>query len=721
MPFGATSAPAGGAISGRYTVRNHGTAFTADFTIALYHCQTADASVCSLRSTVNVTDDFAFAQSRTYTLTTTTDGAYPASTDYLRLVVDADDDVTEYDESNNEDYDAFDLTSPTAPDLYVGASAAPAGTTYVAWDNAVTVEYTLTNQGTSLVNSFQVLLYHCPGPSVTGCQLGGSRLVSDDFAPGQQRDYSDTFDLGAGSGTATDYVRVRVDGFNQIPEESETNNDRYDAISIRPPDLSLSASISPATAAPDSTVPVSFTVSNASTGGAVTNDFRYRIELCPTMAPSGCALLTATSTVSDDVVSGQDQIIATTAFVPVGAAPGAAFVRYIVDSLANIAESDETNNERYDAIVIGESLGSPCDSPSECLSGACSDGVCCDGACGGECDACAAALGASADGTCTLVSGVVCRDAAGECDPAELCTGSSATCPDDSFAPTMSACGDSTMSECTGPDVCDGAGTCLPMHAVAGAACGDTGSECTVQDVCDGSGACTDNGFRSAGTPCGDPSVDECTAADTCSGAGECLLNHTADGTACDDSAFCTLASSCMTGLCVAGAGEVCAEDEMCNEESDACLANCGNGALDLGEQCDEGAGNSDELPDRCRTDCTEPRCGDGVIDAGEACDDGAPSEACSASCEATVGADAGVADAGGATDAGLVDDGGPSTDGGGPSDVDAGTDAGPEGEVSGGCGCRVSGLASGPSARGLFGLALLAALGLRRRRRSPS
>jgi hypothetical protein len=47
----------------------------------------------------------------------------------------------------------------------------------------------------------------------------------------------------------------------------------------------------------------------------------------------------------------------------------------------------------------------------------------------------------------------------------------------------------------------------------------------------------------------------------------------------------------------------------------------CGNGEVDAGEECDDGAGNSDADPDACRMNCRLPRCGDGVLDAGEACE----------------------------------------------------------------------------------------------------
>ena len=49
----------------------------------------------------------------------------------------------------------------------------------------------------------------------------------------------------------------------------------------------------------------------------------------------------------------------------------------------------------------------------------------------------------------------------------------------------------------------------------------------------------------------------------------------------------------------------------------------CGDGVLDAGEECDNGALNS-ALPDEaCRPDCSLARCGDLVLDTSEECDDG--------------------------------------------------------------------------------------------------
>ena len=65
-------------------------------------------------------------------------------------------------------------------------------------------------------------------------------------------------------------------------------------------------------------------------------------------------------------------------------------------------------------------------------------------------------------------------------------------------------------------------------------------------------------------------------------------------------------------------------EPASCRYDCGIDAARCGDGTIDLGEQCDEGMENSD-LPDAtCRTDCQPARCGDGIVDTGEVCDKGA-------------------------------------------------------------------------------------------------
>lgn len=112
------------------------------------------------------------------------------------------------------------------------------------------------------------------------------------------------------------------------------------------------------------------------------------------------------------------------------------------------------------------SQGKACTTVADCGTGFCVDGRCCDTACGGgdttDCQACSVAAGAAADGTCSLLSAATtCRAAAGTCDVAEQCTGTSAACPSDAPAPAMQVCRPATGATDVA-EVCDGASKDCP-------------------------------------------------------------------------------------------------------------------------------------------------------------------------------------------------------------------------------------------------------------------
>jgi cysteine-rich repeat protein len=60
----------------------------------------------------------------------------------------------------------------------------------------------------------------------------------------------------------------------------------------------------------------------------------------------------------------------------------------------------------------------------------------------------------------------------------------------------------------------------------------------------------------------------------------------------------------------------------------------CGDGVLQAGEQCDDGAGNG--MFAACKPNCTQNKCGDGLIGPAELCDDGNDNNAdgCTIKCE---------------------------------------------------------------------------------------
>ncbi|MCA9548815.1 MAG: choice-of-anchor D domain-containing protein [Myxococcales bacterium] len=133
-----------------------------------------------------------------------------------------------------------------------------------------------------------------------------------------------------------------------------------------------------------------------------------------------------------------------------------------------------------------------------------------------------------------------------------------------------------------------------------------------------------------------------CLAA-TCGDGVPQLPEQCDDGNANDGD---TCPSTCYAAAC--GDGFLLSGLEQCDDnntiDGDGCNGNCiiegcGNGLIEAGEDCDDGAANSDTVADACRTTCVNPGCGDGVTDTGEQCDDGNgfDTDACLNTCVAAV------------------------------------------------------------------------------------
>ena len=341
--------------------------------------------------------------------------------------------------------------------------------------------------------------------------------------------------------------------------------------------------------------------------------------------------------------------------------------------------------------------GATCELHGICTSGFCVDGVCCDVRCGGDstadCQSCSAALGASADGTCTLrPASDVCRASAGACDPAEVCSGSSPSCPVDALRASGTVCNLGTGG-CQLDAVCTGTGPACPSNALVppGVVCRGAIGDCDVAEACDGaSPSCPLDALRPPDVVCRprDP-LAFCDVDDVCTGASAvCPASYLDAGTICD----ATNAGPCDTPDVCAGTTAACVPTFLagvaCRAATDAC---------DLAEVC--GGASASCPPDGLVSSGLTCRASvDGMCDPVEVCD------GASSLCPADQNTCAPTTDAGGASpDGGLPD--GSVSDGGPPSAA---------------TGCSASSAGSTRHHGAVLGLLAVLVLVRRRRARRP-
>src|SRR5881398_1800363 len=208
-----------------------------------------------------------------------------------------------------------------------------------------------------------------------------------------------------------------------------------------------------------------------------------------------------------------------------------------------------------------------------------------------------------------LTSSTTCRGAAGECDVAEVCSGTSATCPADVKKASGTAC-TADSNPCT-LDQCDGTNvTCQHPAGNAGAVCRASAGACDQQETCSGSSTtCPADAKVAAATVCR-PTAGVCDVAESCDGVSN----------TCPTDLF-----QPPTTVCRPAAG-VCDAAENCTGSSAACppdgksTAVCrpSAGVCDVAESCD---GVSNDCPgDGFEPDTTVCRPSAGVCDPAENC-----------------------------------------------------------------------------------------------------
>src|SRR5262245_53195990 len=171
--------------------------------------------------------------------------------------------------------------------------------------------------------------------------------------------------------------------------------------------------------------------------------------------------------------------------------------------------------------------GNPC-TVTTCEAGTCQHppgnrGAICR-ASAGECDVAETCTGTSAECPADAFAPPTtpCRPSSGVCDVAEMCTGTSATCPADEFAPATTVCRTATDA-CDRAETCTGTSASCPPDELmpAGATCRAAQDACDEAEVCDGTTAsCPPDARKPPNASCddNDPETTSSCQGDRCVG-----------------------------------------------------------------------------------------------------------------------------------------------------------------------------------------------------------
>lgn len=286
--------------------------------------------------------------------------------------------------------------------------------------------------------------------------------------------------------------------------------------------------------------------------------------------------------------------------------------------------------------------GTACSFDDFCSSAHCVDGVCCATACGnGSPTDCQACNMAGSLGTCSPAeASIQCRPATGDCDLAEYCTGSSTTCPTDTFRDNTNVCR-SAAGDCDVEESCTGSSAACPTNGFAAntVVCRAAAGVCDLAENCTGSSAsCPADVLRSSSVVCR-AAADVCDTAENCTGSSvACPTDAVMASTVvcraavdlCDAAEYCTgSAIACpldvfqQSGTLCRAAPGTCDVPEYCTGGSTACphdalkasgtlcsVGACSNGVQTLAAVC---PGSYDGCPAAAVQDCGPYNCGNGA------------------------------------------------------------------------------------------------------------
>lgn len=265
---------------------------------------------------------------------------------YLFAKADADDALTETQETNNA----------TARELRIGTDLAVSAFTVPAKAGAgssIGVTDTMVNQGTGVAPPSTTRFYLSQNALLDAGDtlLAGSRNVGE-LAAGASSSGPTTLVIPSTIVAGVYYVIVKIDADNAVVETQEGNNIAARMIQIGP-DLVVAALTAPAAGAAGGSIAVSDTTLNQGGGGTGVATVAFLLSTDPTLDVADRHLNSRTI---ESLASGAASSASTALTISAGIAPGTYYLIAHADSANTVAETVEGNNTLTRSIKIGPDL-----------------------------------------------------------------------------------------------------------------------------------------------------------------------------------------------------------------------------------------------------------------------------------------------------------------------------------------------------------------------------
>jgi subtilase family serine protease/squalene cyclase len=147
----------------------------------------------------------------------------------MHLVVDPDDTLVEYDETNNSDTLSFEVVQASSPDLTVSRQDISFTPAIVAQGETVTIRALVTNLRRRTANNVAVRFIRVD-PSAGEVQIGSDQVIPE-LAGATATSVGVDLDTSLVEGSAL--IMVRVDPENRIGESNESNNTATSVLRLR--------------------------------------------------------------------------------------------------------------------------------------------------------------------------------------------------------------------------------------------------------------------------------------------------------------------------------------------------------------------------------------------------------------------------------------------------------------------------------------------------------